>query len=443
MKNIRIILIAFLTGTLATLATAEILYQATFETADNTEGWRDNGQDPATVFQTFDFGGSKGSTGALAVQVGAKDWLWFGQTQSDVDTPSYNAALHAAIDTIYSGDPSMYQLSYDMLHDVDTMAAKMPTFMKFHATMNGPDGWKQTAGDEYLIVGQQVIESKGKEWITISFNMSRFPNITPGGAWIQPNIGLAADWGANSYFIIDNIRFETADAPGYEDPDAVATLWAETFDSDIGGFVAEYDGAVLTANSGKVSASVRDGWLWFGKYVLDSDMDAALNTALANPGKHQVRYEISSISPVQTPTKLNFHFAIWNVEKSQWKQKGNALPGFGTDVVLPAGGEPVTVAVPLELFATDLSATGYELFLGLDSDWGAGSTFHIDNLRIVEVDKWASWVKSGDDVDTGTWMGWLNVANGDWVWSYSLNGYIYLPESHVSESGAWTYILAN
>ena len=46
-------------------------------------------------------------------------------------------------------------------------------------------------------------------------------------------------------------------------------------------------------------------------------------------------------------------------------------------------------------------------------------------------------------VDTGTWMGYLNVASGDWVWSASLATYIYLPEDFVSESGAWTYIPGN
>jgi hypothetical protein len=37
-------------------------------------------------------------------------------------------------------------------------------------------------------------------------------------------------------------------------------------------------------------------------------------------------------------------------------------------------------------------------------------------------------------------MGWLNVTFGDIVWSTSLDGYIYLPESSVGDAGAWTYV---
>ena len=44
------------------------------------------------------------------------------------------------------------------------------------------------------------------------------------------------------------------------------------------------------------------------------------------------------------------------------------------------------------------------------------------------------------NVDTGTFLGWLNVLKDPWEWSYSLSGYIYLPGDFVTEAGAWTYI---
>jgi hypothetical protein len=44
-------------------------------------------------------------------------------------------------------------------------------------------------------------------------------------------------------------------------------------------------------------------------------------------------------------------------------------------------------------------------------------------------------------VDTGSWLGFVNVAAGDYVWSASLNNWMYLPEVFVSPTGAWTYIL--
>lgn len=56
---------------------------------------------------------------------------------------------------------------------------------------------------------------------------------------------------------------------------------------------------------------------------------------------------------------------------------------------------------------------------------------------------WAGYVKDSNEgfVDTGEWLGWINVSGGDWVWVYDLGSYMYLPESLVTSNGAWTYIL--
>lgn len=44
-------------------------------------------------------------------------------------------------------------------------------------------------------------------------------------------------------------------------------------------------------------------------------------------------------------------------------------------------------------------------------------------------------------VDTLTWMGYVNVLAGDWIWSASLNNWMYMPESIITESGSWTYVI--
>lgn len=60
---------------------------------------------------------------------------------------------------------------------------------------------------------------------------------------------------------------------------------------------------------------------------------------------------------------------------------------------------------------------------------------------IVVDQTWAGYDKDDQgNVNTDPWLGILNVALGDWAWSYSLNGWMYLPESFVSVDGAWTYI---
>ena len=47
------------------------------------------------------------------------------------------------------------------------------------------------------------------------------------------------------------------------------------------------------------------------------------------------------------------------------------------------------------------------------------------------------------NADTGGFLGWVNVTYAPWVWSFSLSGWLYLPESLVSPSGAWTYVPKN
>ncbi|MEX0324621.1 MAG: hypothetical protein AB3N33_00900 [Puniceicoccaceae bacterium] len=60
----------------------------------------------------------------------------------------------------------------------------------------------------------------------------------------------------------------------------------------------------------------------------------------------------------------------------------------------------------------------------------------------VEQQIWAGYpVDEAGNVDTMQWLGFINVASGDWVWSYTLSKYIYLPENLVGDGGSWTYIM--
>lgn len=54
---------------------------------------------------------------------------------------------------------------------------------------------------------------------------------------------------------------------------------------------------------------------------------------------------------------------------------------------------------------------------------------------------WAGFpVLPSGDVNTGDWMGWVNVVSKPWVLSYSLDQWMYIEESAVSSSGGWVYI---
>ena len=73
--------------------------------------------------------------------------------------------------------------------------------------------------------------------------------------------------------------------------------------------------------------------------------------------------------------------------------------------------------------------------------------FIVDNIALVgngsggTVD-WAGypWEDESGDVNTGNFIGWINVATGDFVWSYDLTNWLYCPEDHVTDDGAWMFV---
>jgi hypothetical protein len=73
----------------------------------------------------------------------------------------------------------------------------------------------------------------------------------------------------------------------------------------------------------------------------------------------------------------------------------------------------------------------------------------IDNWQTAAVppdpgggpETWAGFIVNGDgDALTGDWLGWVNVDFKPLIFSYSLNQWMYIEESAVSDSGSWVYI---
>ena len=54
---------------------------------------------------------------------------------------------------------------------------------------------------------------------------------------------------------------------------------------------------------------------------------------------------------------------------------------------------------------------------------------------------WAGYLIHDEfgNVNTGDWLGWVNVKYKPHVYVYSLEKYLYLPEYLVDTEGAWTY----
>jgi hypothetical protein len=57
---------------------------------------------------------------------------------------------------------------------------------------------------------------------------------------------------------------------------------------------------------------------------------------------------------------------------------------------------------------------------------------------------WGSFVPTpnpnGIYVDTGDWLGWLDITIRPWVWSYTANEWLYMPEPVAAAQGGWLFI---
>ncbi|MEX0329840.1 MAG: chondroitinase-B domain-containing protein [Puniceicoccaceae bacterium] len=48
--------------------------------------------------------------------------------------------------------------------------------------------------------------------------------------------------------------------------------------------------------------------------------------------------------------------------------------------------------------------------------------------------------EDGKSVDTGSFIGWIDISLDPWIYNYALAVWLYLPESLVSPTGAWAYV---
>jgi hypothetical protein len=65
-------------------------------------------------------------------------------------------------------------------------------------------------------------------------------------------------------------------------------------------------------------------------------------------------------------------------------------------------------------------------------------------VKSPEVTQWASYPivedSTGQYVDTGTWIGWIEVTARPWIWHLGTNSWFYTAETVVESSSGWIYI---
>jgi hypothetical protein len=173
-------------------------------------------------------------------------------------------------------------------------------------------------------------------------------------------------------------------------------------------------------------------------YDLSGATDAKLNLAIAANGFGVVRATGEITWPALTG--LNGATAEHLITTSTEWILGDGTP---TGQFRDAPGAPFDVETSATLFVDfDYDGTSAVViaFGGYNTD------VKIDNITIEAPgsggDTWAGFeIIDGRYVDTGTFLGFLDITSGVWPYSFSLNKYIYLPEEFVSESGAWIYAI--
>jgi unsaturated chondroitin disaccharide hydrolase len=53
---------------------------------------------------------------------------------------------------------------------------------------------------------------------------------------------------------------------------------------------------------------------------------------------------------------------------------------------------------------------------------------------------YAGYPVADNIVETGAWLGQLNVIHAPWVWSYEFNNWIWMPETYVGNGGGWGWV---
>lgn len=108
----------------------------------------------------------------------------------------------------------------------------------------------------------------------------------------------------------------------------------------------------------------------------------------------------------------------------------------------------VDVALPL---LTDDNTPRSELFIGdqLHLNWDGYDVWTEAIAPVLiqhespfeAVGEWSDLpIIRGHFVDTGSLLGWLAVEHAPWVFSFSMEKWIYIPEPPVSSSGVWAFI---
>jgi hypothetical protein len=138
-------------------------------------------------------------------------------------------------------------------------------------------------------------------------------------------------------------------------------------------------------------------------------------------------------------TQDRVHFDMYPTGLVVWTRESGYSPLSLESFLDQLGFDTEVIQHPLVgLYGMVLSKDGNTILLSEEGETGLPELYRIN----LDAPAWAGFAISDDamDVNTGDFMGWINVFHGDYIWSYAMDGWFYCPEANVHETGAWVYV---
>ena len=190
--------------------------------------------------------------------------------------------------------------------------------------------------------------------------------------------------------------------------------------------------------------------------------DQPLWTRMAG-GTFSTIYNQTELNPANAiPMDEYSHIALvwtWNAASTtgtfEYFMNGE-LKVSGTSTQPVHGNLPEVISIGNNSFSATVDPD--QLACGADINFNAGFSGWFDSFAFstftgefdgapqfalfrVATPTWAGFpIEDGDNVNTGDWMGWINVTYAPWTYNFALGEWMYMREDRVNENGGWAFL---
>lgn len=175
--------------------------------------------------------------------------------------------------------------------------------------------------------------------------------------------------------------------------------------------------AMQRIDSGDLNYELRDG----GSYVEITQLEA------------DVKYQVWMV------VDYTLNFVEFYIKGGQYTEQTNiGLVAFRVNPDVDQTVDYFTIGLSSGNSEDGAKGIDYMYFDNIAIDTGAQN---LSDPPIEAGEMWAGFpVLPSGDCNTGDWLGWLWVGNKPYIYSYSLQQWLYIEEDAVGSSGSWIYV---